>query len=107
MADLLETSRHQHPTDHGLQARARAKLVEVDVRLADLQTIRAALLEALDAGCDDLVACEQSPCCSLPFTDLAQVTARTPPYPVCSVAILRSGADEGLVGGRGCARVGP
>ena len=81
VADLLETSRHRHRTDHGLQARARAKLVEVDARLADLQTIRTALVEALDAGCDDLVACEQSPCCPLPFADLAEVTVRTTAAP--------------------------
>lgn len=83
VGDLLETSQHRHRTDHGLQARARAKLLEVDARLADLQTIRTALLEAIFAGCDDLVACEQSRCCPLPFMDLALVTVRTaaPPGP--------------------------
>ncbi|GAA3384155.1 MerR family transcriptional regulator [Cryptosporangium minutisporangium] len=74
IADLLEAGRHRHRTDAGLQARARTKLAEIDTRLADLQTIRAALVEAVDAGCDDLAACAESPCCPLPFTDLADVT---------------------------------
>ncbi|GAA0236958.1 MerR family transcriptional regulator [Cryptosporangium japonicum] len=79
VADLLEAGRHRHRTDTGLQARAQAKLVEIDARLADLQTIRAALIEAVDAGCDDLAVCAESPCCPLPFTDLADVTVRTDP----------------------------
>jgi DNA-binding transcriptional MerR regulator len=77
VGDLLEAGRHRHGTDAGLQVRARAKLAEVDARLADLRTIRTALIEALDAGCDDLVTCAKSACCPLPFTDLAEVTVRT------------------------------
>jgi DNA-binding transcriptional MerR regulator len=76
VADLLEAGRHRHRTDAGLQARAQAKLTEIDARLADLQTIRSALVEAVEAGCDDLVACAESSCCPLPFTDLADVTVR-------------------------------
>jgi hypothetical protein len=33
--------------------------------------IRESLVQALGAGCDDLVACAGSPCCSLPFIELA------------------------------------
>ncbi|WP_232835789.1 MerR family transcriptional regulator [Actinocorallia populi] len=70
VADLLETSRHRHGRhDAGLQERARAKLLEVERRIADLQTVRTTLQEALDAGCDDLVSCAEQSCCPLPFSD--------------------------------------
>lgn len=69
VADLLELGRHRHGkrVDAGLQRRARAKLVEVDERIADLVAIRANLRAALDAGCDDLVACATAECCPIPF----------------------------------------
>ncbi|MFI5959327.1 MerR family transcriptional regulator [Cryptosporangium sp. NPDC051539] len=82
VADLREAGRHRHRTDTGLQARARAKLVEVDARIRDLQTIRATLVEALDAGCDDLTACAGSDCCPLPFTALADVPAGSTVLPL-------------------------
>jgi hypothetical protein len=43
------------------------KLAEVDAKLVELTTVRDALRAALDAGCDDLIACADSPCCPLPF----------------------------------------
>jgi DNA-binding transcriptional MerR regulator len=74
VADLLEVGRHHHRSprggtrrDAGLQARARAKLVEVEERIADLQTIRDDLRAALDAGCTDLIACAGTGCCPIPF----------------------------------------
>lgn len=78
VADLLETGTHHHGhrADAGLQARAAAKLAEVEQRISDLVVIRDTLREAMDAGCDDLVACAGSPCCPLPFTDLV-LTARS------------------------------
>lgn len=84
VADLLETGAHQHGhrAEAGLQARAGAKLAEVDQKISDLVVIRDTLREATDAECDDLVACAGSPCCPLPFTDLV-LTAR------------REGADHG------------
>jgi DNA-binding transcriptional MerR regulator len=76
VAELLEASSHQHRAGRrakaGLAELAAAKLVEVDARIADLHTIRASLLDALDAGCDDLAVCATSPCCPLPFAGLAQ-----------------------------------
>jgi DNA-binding transcriptional MerR regulator len=77
VADLLELGRHRHgrPADAGLQQRARAKLVEVDQRIGDLTAIRHNLTAALDAGCDDLVACASAECCPIPFVD---ITARIP-----------------------------
>lgn len=74
VADLLDAGRHRHgaATDSGLKARARTKLAEVEARIAALDTIRTALLSALDAGCDDLAVCATSSCCPLPFAELAE-----------------------------------
>ncbi|MFF2204119.1 MerR family transcriptional regulator [Streptomyces sp. NPDC058145] len=73
VAELLEAGRHRHGRSvSGLQDRAAAKLAEVDAKIADLTTIRAALITAVDAGCDDLTECATSPRCPLPFTDLAE-----------------------------------
>ena len=44
------------------------KLAEVDAKLVELTTVRDTLRAALDGGCDDLIACAESPCCPLPFT---------------------------------------
>lgn len=70
VADLLELGRHRHGkrVDAGLQQRAREKLLEVEERIADLETIRNNLSAAIDAGCDDLVACASAECCPIPFT---------------------------------------
>ena len=67
--DLLELGRHRHGkrVDAGLQERGHAKLVEVENRIADLVTIRDTLTAALDAGCDDLIACASAECCPIPF----------------------------------------
>lgn len=71
VAELLEVGRHHHDKPRpGLQQRARAKLDEVDARIADLHTIRATLTDAIDAGCDDLVACAESECCPIPFVEI-------------------------------------
>ncbi|MFD7729055.1 MerR family transcriptional regulator [Kitasatospora phosalacinea] len=80
VADLLETGRHRHGRPApGLQERARAKLAEVEQRIADLTTIREALTAALDAGCDDLTVCAKSACCPIPFTDLAEESRHAGP----------------------------
>lgn len=77
VADLLEAGTHRHGRpDAGLQARARDKIAEIEQKIADLTVIRDSLTRALDAGCDDLVACADSPRCPLPFTDLAATRAR-------------------------------
>ena len=55
-------------TDAGLHARARAKLAEVEARIADLTVIAGHLRAATDAGCDDLITCAQQPACPVPFT---------------------------------------
>ena len=79
VAHLLELGRHRHGklVDAGLQQQARAKLVEVEERIADLETIRDNLSAAIDAGCDDLVACASAECCPIPFTALTIQTAQS------------------------------
>ena len=55
--------------------RARVKLAEVDAKLVELTAVRDTLRAALDAGCDDLIVCAESPCCPLPFTATIPVGA--------------------------------
>lgn len=64
--------------DAGLQTRARVKLAEIEEKIAALTEIRDTLRQALAAGCDDLVACAESPCCPLPFTPTTPATPATP-----------------------------
>ncbi|MEV6814728.1 MerR family transcriptional regulator [Micromonospora sp. NPDC051296] len=72
VVELLAAGRHRHRgTDAGLRARARAKLTEVEAKIADLEVIAGTLRAAVDAGCDDLVACAGQPCCPIPFATIA------------------------------------
>lgn len=86
IAELLEAGahRHGHRRDAGLHARAQAKLTEVERKLADLTIIRDTLRQAITAGCDDMVACADSPCCPLPFTELAQPAEPTDDRPLAA-----------------------
>ena len=72
VAELLAAGRHHHGRrlGDGLPARAAARLVEVEAKLADLAVIRDTLRAALEAGCDDLMTCAESECCPLPFVEL-------------------------------------
>ena len=74
VAELLEVGRHRHrgarSGEAGLQARAQAKLAEVEERITDLGAIRDDLRAALDAGCTDLIACAGTDCCPIPFATL-------------------------------------
>jgi MerR family mercuric resistance operon transcriptional regulator len=74
VADLLDAGRHRHGQrpGPGLHARARAKLAEVEAKIADLQVIAATLRAAADAGCPDLAGCAGNPRCPIPFAPLAQ-----------------------------------
>ncbi|WBB55955.1 MerR family transcriptional regulator [Verrucosispora sp. WMMD573] len=74
VTELLDAGRHRHGRrpDSGLQARARNKLAEVERKLADLKVIRDTLQAAVSAGCDDLIACADSPSCPLPFVELTE-----------------------------------
>lgn len=69
VADLLEATHAHGRPDTGLHARAVTKLAEVDAKLAELTAVRDTLRAALAAGCDDLTACSESPCCPIPFTN--------------------------------------
>lgn len=51
----------------GLEARAAAKLAEVQVRIAELEAVAGRLRAALRAGCADLVVCAGVPECPIPF----------------------------------------
>jgi MerR family mercuric resistance operon transcriptional regulator len=81
IADLLAAGRHRHGhqyghrTDRGLRGRAEAKLSEVQAKIADLQVIAGTLRSALDAGCDDLVACAGEPHCPIPFAGLGSASS--------------------------------
>ncbi|MDG4792571.1 MerR family transcriptional regulator [Micromonospora sp. WMMD1082] len=78
VADLLSVGAHRHGRrpESGLRARAQDKLAEVEQKIADLSVIRDTLREAVAAGCDDLVACADSPCCPLPFVELTKEADR-------------------------------
>jgi DNA-binding transcriptional MerR regulator len=71
---LIDVGRHRHGRgDRGLQARAAAKLAEVEAKISDLEVIAATLRTAIDAGCDDLTRCAANDDCPLPFTALTGV----------------------------------
>lgn len=67
VAELLEVTSARRRSDAGLQARAAAKLAEIDAKLADLRAVRDTLRAALAAGCDDLLVCGASPECPIPM----------------------------------------
>lgn len=72
IADLIDAATHRHHggLDRSLMDRARAKLAEVDRKIADLAIIRERLQDAVDAGCVDVVSCAQGGQCPLPFAEL-------------------------------------
>jgi DNA-binding transcriptional MerR regulator len=80
VAELLRLGRHRHgkEADASLQRRAAEKLREVEDRIADLVTIHDNLSAALDAGCDDLLACASTECCPIPFEALSDHAVGTP-----------------------------
>ncbi len=72
VAGILDATRHHgRRPEPGLHARAQAKLAEVEAKLADLRVIAETLCAAVDAGCDDLVACAGNSCCPIPFAAIA------------------------------------
>ena len=84
VADLIEAGRRRGRTT-GLQTRAREKLVEVEQRLRDLQTIRVTLKAAIAAGCDDLHECAGNACCPIPFVELTAISTTSATAPgACS-----------------------
>jgi DNA-binding transcriptional MerR regulator len=77
VADLLDAGRHRHGQrpDAGLPDRVRAKLADIEAKIADLSIIKETLRQALTVGCDDLIACADTPGCPLPFADLGEDAA--------------------------------
>ncbi|MFD3746607.1 MerR family transcriptional regulator [Nocardia sp. NPDC058633] len=77
VADLLAATQFgsRRRAAAGLQARAAAKLAEVDAKLAELTAVRDTLRAALAAGCDDLVLCSEIPTCPVSFDDSARATS--------------------------------
>ena len=73
IADLLEVGRHRHTPrkNRNVAARAADKLADVEAKIADLELIRERLRAVSEAGCDDLLACVNLPCCPIPFEPLA------------------------------------
>ncbi|AYY15330.1 MerR family transcriptional regulator [Actinobacteria bacterium YIM 96077] len=73
IAELIAGARHRHgdPAAAGLRERAAGKLAEVEEKIRDLEVIRTALRSALDAECDDLADCVETPGCPLSLADLA------------------------------------
>lgn len=69
IAALTDRRGHRRDPDGGLQASARAKLVQVQARIAELEAVAALLQDALSAGCDDLDTCAHTPECPLPFPE--------------------------------------
>ncbi|MEU8001446.1 MerR family transcriptional regulator [Catellatospora sp. NPDC049111] len=69
VAELVDLGTHRHGRhrDTSLQKRATTKLIEIETKIADLQTIAASLRTALDAGCDDLTTCATTDCCPIPL----------------------------------------
>ena len=72
VAELVDLGTHRHGRrpNASLQKQARAKLGEIEIKIADLQIIATSLRAAIDAGCDDLATCATTNCCPLPFADL-------------------------------------
>lgn len=70
--ELLVVGSHRGPRP-GLRERAREKLADVDARIAALQTMRADLVDVIEAGCTDLRECSCVPGCPIPFTDLEAI----------------------------------
>lgn len=78
---LLDTARHRHALGEGagLQTRARAKLADVEAKIADLTVIAETLRAGIAAGCDDLATCAGDPDCPLPFTQLGRAVGPDAP----------------------------
>jgi DNA-binding transcriptional MerR regulator len=72
VAELVDLGTHRHgrKPNRSLQKRAKAKLAEIEAKIADLQVIAQTLRVAIDFGCDDLAVCAATSCCPLPFAEL-------------------------------------
>jgi MerR family transcriptional regulator, mercuric resistance operon regulatory protein len=65
VAELIDAGRRRHPASD-LRQRAIDKIGEIDAKIADLQVIRSALTQMVDARCDSLTNCTCADC-PIPF----------------------------------------
>jgi MerR family transcriptional regulator, mercuric resistance operon regulatory protein len=66
---VLDAGRRRHPAPD-LRQRAIDKIGEIDAKIADLQVIRTALSQVVDARCDSLTNCTCADC-PIPFLTIA------------------------------------
>jgi MerR family mercuric resistance operon transcriptional regulator len=81
VAGLLDLSPHCRGdrAQPGLKARAAAKLAEVESRIEDLRATASTLRTAIEAGCDDLLACAASEACPVSVAGPRQGISREAP----------------------------
>jgi DNA-binding transcriptional MerR regulator len=72
--EMFDLSAHRRATGE-LQARASAKVAEIDGRISRLQAMRADLTAVIAAECDSLTDCSCGLGCPLPFVELSEVRA--------------------------------
>jgi MerR family mercuric resistance operon transcriptional regulator len=72
--ELLDLSAHRRGTGE-LRARATAKIVEIDARIARLEAMRSNLSKVEVAECDSLLACSCGLAVPLGFPELAEEPA--------------------------------
>jgi DNA-binding transcriptional MerR regulator len=70
--EMFDLSAHRRSTGE-LHARAKAKVAEIDGRIARLQAMRADLSAVIVAECDSLTDCSCGLGCPLPFVELSDV----------------------------------
>lgn len=73
--ELFDLSEHRRGTGD-LRAMARAKIDEIDGRIADLRSVRERLSEVMAAECDSLVDCSCGLGCPLPTTEPIKLERR-------------------------------
>jgi MerR, DNA binding len=69
--EMFDLSAHKRSTGE-LHKRATAKIVEIDDRIAQLQTMRTELDVVIAAECDSLTDCSCGLGCPLPFVPLSE-----------------------------------
>lgn len=60
---------HGKQRQDSLLSRSAVKLAEVEAQISEFQMIATSLRAALDAGCSDLITCQTTAGCPLPFAD--------------------------------------
>jgi DNA-binding transcriptional MerR regulator len=75
--EMFDLSAHRRATGE-LRARATAKVVEIDGRIARLQAMRADLATVIAADCYSLTACSCGLGRPLPFAELSEIGSADP-----------------------------